>query len=281
MKKILQILGSFIFIFLFQFNFLKSVIILVHGSPFEDKSWYQKETDFYKIIEQCAKAIGQEVVGFEWGRCSVSLDCSSIIFAGSTLSFNILSRISEGEKRIILVGLGLGQEVIKVASQYLNFKKENCEIACDSAEYEPINKRFNDLKVQRDSLLQLWRNKSDFFQRNFLIETVINLGIQKSTLDNFPNLNFRFVADTNVIGLFYNIYSDNILWQNFVGSEELMTIGNEDDRVFDVHLDEIKGLVKKRSKSFCSFFRKKQDYKEIYLKNLAELIFIISRDIHL
>ena len=273
MKKIIHILSSCIFIFLFQFNLLKSVIILVHCSHFEDNSWYQNETKFHKKIEEYAMVVGQNVVDFGWGRCSTSLDYNSIIYAGSTLSFNILNRIAEGEKRIILVGFGLGQEVIKVASQYLNFAKKDCEVSCEPEEYELINKNFNNLKKQRDSLLRLWSDKYDFLQQKFWIDVVINLGIPKSTFEHFPSLKFRFVADTNVIGFFYNIYSDNVLWQDFVGSEKLLPVEHEKGRVNDALLTKIKGLEK--SNRFCCFSSKKTNQTETYLETLAGLIFII------
>ncbi len=179
---------------------LEPVVIVVHGSFAQSKTWWRPGGDFFDQLMVCALQKGHEVVPFGWSGNPTEKDITQ---AGQLLAWLILSY--PAQEHIIVIGHSHGGNVVNYATQVA---------------YQELEKRLQEThSLQPHMLMDLVatlrttavseKDKALALGRKWLIDKIYLLGTPVGVKDCFPRM--------EIVGSVLNFYSRGDYVQQVLG----------------------------------------------------------------
>lgn len=195
---------GFTFIFLVSlvctFQSLEPVVIVVHGSFAQSKTWWRPGGDFFDQLMLSAVPKGHEVVPFGWSGNPTEKE---ITLAGQLLAWLVLSY--PAQEHIIIVGHSHGGNVVNYATQVA---------------YQELEKRLHELHdLQPHMLMDLVttlkttavseKDKALALGRKWLVDKIYLLGTPVGVKNCYPHM--------EIVGSVLNLYSCGDYVQQVLG----------------------------------------------------------------
>ncbi len=182
------------------FKPLEPVVIVVHGSFAQSKTWWRPGGDFFDQLMLSAVQKGHEVVPFGWSGNPSEKD---ITLAGELLAWLMLSY--PAQEHIVLVGHSHGGNVVNYATQvaYKELEKRLHE----TSELQP--QALMDLVATLRTTAISEKDKALALGRTWLIDKIYLLGTPVGVKDCYPRM--------EIVGSVLNLYSRGDYVQQVLG----------------------------------------------------------------